>query len=798
MTLDNENLIFDIDNSFNVFDLTAKQFDTNSARSFTFQLIHNGSPFCLDGTSVQVGGIKADGKKIFNDVQIVDSVNGIIELDLTSQMLAVDGVLKLEFIFIKGNVRLSSYPFEIRIIPSVTNFNAIESSDEFGALTNALNSVEGTINNLTTKVNDAITNVTANQIGGTNILTGTQFFDYGWTLSENGVDAKIDRTNLFQGCAVEVLWYNWNYFYQDVCYEIGTTYTISCYAKADKQGANIYFSLADNMQAWGEKSLTTEWKKYVFTFTPSLGTGSLRIECSGLSDTNKAYVSKIKLEKGSMATDWSPNPLDYERQIGGSNLLLNTGLDNKIDIIEQTGNINFAIFSNHNNAQAVYNNKFLFLDNKDPFGDAYTTLFKTEDFSLIPNSMYTVSFIYKCDFTGNTPSTSSYVRLILTDDSIRWLQINDFDFVKGKLDWQKSAFTFEVPSNIKRVELRLGFNTDKYGWFAVNGIKLEKGLTATNWCPHYNDWRKQIGATNLITNSLWQGVVKGTKTIPYWDNWGDIEVYCNTGTDGYNKFATLYLQSIQGGGIYQNLSNSPISIGDTCTFSCLLEPESNVTGHSIRIEFYDENWKTLDVIAINDESIEGAKRIVKTFTATVDSANQRLVIEHKGSRSSQTCYLLKIGEMKLEKGYASTDWNLSPYDVLNIQNSVNTNTQQIASNSSSINDLYGWVNRNIGMQYISGATSLTLQPNWSYYLDGQHVADITHIDHSAIPAGGKVYFYVASGDPLAHIVFRRQGLCNQDVRVWLPCGQDFWIRGNENGDKIFTMMKIGDAMRFLS
>ena len=150
--------------------------------------------------------------------------------------------------------------------------------------------------------------------------------------------------------------------------------------------------------------------------------------------------------------------------------------------------------------------------------------------------------------------------------------------------------------------------------------------------------------------------------------------------------------------------------------------------------------------------------------------------------------------IRMKNSTAWTDWTY----IGATSKDIDRLTSQIASNSSSINDLYGWVNRNIGMQYISGATSLTLQPNWSYYLDGQHVADITHIDHSAIPAGGKVYFYVASGDPLAHIVFRRQGLCNQDVRVWLPKGQDFWIVGNTDGDKIFTMMKIGDAMRFLN
>ena len=129
MTLDNQTLIFNLDKTFNLFNLSAKQFDTDNARSFTFQFIQNNTPFSLNGINVKVGGVKPDGKKIFNDVQIIDSTNGIVELDLTSQMLAVNGVLKLEFIFMKDNIRLSSYPFEINIVPSITNFNAVISSD---------------------------------------------------------------------------------------------------------------------------------------------------------------------------------------------------------------------------------------------------------------------------------------------------------------------------------------------------------------------------------------------------------------------------------------------------------------------------------------------------------------------------------------------------------------------------------------------------------------------------------------------------------------------------------------------
>ena len=398
MTLDNQTLIFNLDKTFNLFNLSAKQFDTDNARSFTFQFIQNNTPFSLNDINVKVGGVKPDGKKIFNDVQIIDSTNGIVELDLTSQMLAATGVMKLVFIFMKDNVRLSSYSFEINIVPSVTNFNAVISSDEFNALTNALGSVEGTINNLTNKVNEA-----------------------------------IEKTNV-QEIAKEVLGVTLSYI-------------------------NPTFS-----------------------------------DCNDFKDPNKYFT-------------WD------------------------------TG-------------QGAFNNTPL----------------------------------------GNLSQGSGIVFEVINYG------------VEGKV---QQEFIQTYP---------------------LNSVK--------KWIRNYANYKAGV-----------------------WSDW-----------------------------------------------------------------------------------------------------------QYTGS----------------------------------VQDSINTNTKQIASNSSSINDLYSWVNRNIQMEYISGATSLTLQPNKAYYLDQQHVADITSIDHSALQNGEKVYFYVASGDPLAHIVFRRQGLCNPSTRVWLPCGQDFWIRGNENGDKIFTMMKIGDAMRFLS
>lgn len=341
MTLDNQTLIFNLDKTFNLFNLSAKQFDTDNARSFTFQFIQSNTPFNLSSINVKVGGVKPDGKKIFNDVQIIDSTNGIVELDLTSQMLAVNGVLKLEFIFMKDNIRLSSYPFKINIVPSITNFNAVISSDEFNALTNALGSVEGTINNLTNSVNSAIVDVKANQIGGTNLLENTdlanpiQMFNntpniqlivdetfQGQTSIYNKKLIGLQTLNSIAGDTYASLFKTNDKIIQpDTTYTISFDYMSSHLGDALSSSCFLYFNKKDGTQEnlYMDVDLASHgenWFKYVKTFTTPANIRNIEVRF-GFRCTAFAWlaIDGLKLEKGSMATDWSTSPFDWKNEV---------------------------------------------------------------------------------------------------------------------------------------------------------------------------------------------------------------------------------------------------------------------------------------------------------------------------------------------------------------------------------------------------------------------------------------------------------------------------------------------------
>ena len=178
MTLNDKAINFDI-NRNNLFDLTAKQFDTDGARSFTFRLLKNSIPFDLTGLSVKVGGKKPDGNDILNDCTIINSKKGIVEVKLTTQMQVVAGTLNLELIMFKGETRLSTIPFEVQIIQSATCYSEIQSSDEFGALNNALN----VANEYSEKLKEGTENIElqyANKLNKLNSQLSENMMQYFW------------------------------------------------------------------------------------------------------------------------------------------------------------------------------------------------------------------------------------------------------------------------------------------------------------------------------------------------------------------------------------------------------------------------------------------------------------------------------------------------------------------------------------------------------------------------------------------------------------------------------------------
>ena len=121
--------------------IVAKQDDTKS-RFLLFQLLDGAVPFNLTDRSVRVYGVKPDGAVIFNDLTVTHSATGFCLLELTNQMLAIAGTVKLELMITEGDKKLTSIPFEMEVIKKINSNAAVESSNEFRSLLNALKEID--------------------------------------------------------------------------------------------------------------------------------------------------------------------------------------------------------------------------------------------------------------------------------------------------------------------------------------------------------------------------------------------------------------------------------------------------------------------------------------------------------------------------------------------------------------------------------------------------------------------------------------------------------------------------------
>ncbi|MBP3930656.1 MAG: BppU family phage baseplate upper protein [Peptostreptococcaceae bacterium] len=120
--------------------IKAKQGDTES-RFLLFQLFDGALPFSLKNRSVRAYMIKPDSKEVFNDLIINDRIKGYCTLELTNQVLAAPGTVKIELMITEGTKKLTSSVFELEVDKSINSEKSIVSTNEFTALLNGLASL---------------------------------------------------------------------------------------------------------------------------------------------------------------------------------------------------------------------------------------------------------------------------------------------------------------------------------------------------------------------------------------------------------------------------------------------------------------------------------------------------------------------------------------------------------------------------------------------------------------------------------------------------------------------------------
>ena len=140
------NVVLDVWHQMPEIIVTALQGEINS-RFLEITITDKGSFFNLTGKTVMVYMTKPDGKIIFNSCSVVDAPNGKINVPLTSQMSIVAGTIKDFEIHIIGSdkTRLKITGVCLKIKETANADEAIESTNEFTALIEALNKADSSL-----------------------------------------------------------------------------------------------------------------------------------------------------------------------------------------------------------------------------------------------------------------------------------------------------------------------------------------------------------------------------------------------------------------------------------------------------------------------------------------------------------------------------------------------------------------------------------------------------------------------------------------------------------------------------
>ncbi|HEM5302835.1 TPA: phage tail protein [Streptococcus suis] len=249
-------------------------------------------------------------------------------------------------------------------IDSVTNRtksvedNLSQTRAQYEHLTQTVNAQTGQIDSINRKTVDlqsGVDGVTQRfdklQIGGNNLLKNTKDFSSEWDY--NGQRRKIAPWKYNGLSAIEVD-YPWEGLTQLVQVTAGEVYTFSAYVASSlaSDSAEIYIHL-NNYRTEQMAVVDNYYRKFNMTATFQRVSITFKVITDGYiaprierSDLNGIlYFAGMKLERGTIATDWSPSPEDatnyadtkiaeYKNTVDGRFATIQASVDNKANLVD--------------------------------------------------------------------------------------------------------------------------------------------------------------------------------------------------------------------------------------------------------------------------------------------------------------------------------------------------------------------------------------------------------------------------------------------------------------------------------
>lgn len=212
--------------------------------------------------------------------------------------------------------------------------DVLSNSNRIDKLSVGLDSVNINVNNVNSKIDNI-------KVGGTNLLRNTRFSDgsnWGYTgtahMGKQNTNKPSGVPNDNQTMDIMSTTANsQNALVQTPKVKADETYTVSFWAKADKE---TYMQVESNQNTRFNQKIGTSWQKYSGQVMFQSDNRTLYIYPTTANVW--VHINSLKLEKGTLATDWSPAPEDEFERVAQLRVDLNginaTVATNKGDIAQ--------------------------------------------------------------------------------------------------------------------------------------------------------------------------------------------------------------------------------------------------------------------------------------------------------------------------------------------------------------------------------------------------------------------------------------------------------------------------------
>ena len=511
--------------------------------------------------------------------------------------------------------------------------SAKEWSTKFTSVQTNLTGVSNKVNSVNGRVDSVNGRIDSLNVGGTNLLYKTKDMDVNnknWYQKGSNVyyDKKYDKKAIHA-------WGDWSTYVsnQTIHLEANTDYVVSAYllsyqgSNGGSNGSGIQFGVyakntADNqgftvgvLQNTKGNLSNTEWKRFstVYHNTNAKDITDFRIEAFGDWSTvsGNVWIAEIKLEKGTIATDWSPAPEDIDNKIEVLSGKITANSNEFSTVYSKITNAkNDAVNAIKGDSQWQSMGKIVtnasFLQNSDGFAQEVvkttTPMVNGGGKNLARGTSDSWTGVYTQEFNGGTNFTKKVADVYLDDLSVgdrvsvqiiyqysgvttsnakAWLQGSgdvtgwnggNFYGTPTTINMQTGTgvkngsfkYTFDITSDMKKnrfwgVAWRFD-NVNKGAWFQWLKFKVEKGKVATPWSPAPEDLATKLQLNDISSRT--EFLQDNSKFLLRVQQAGAAtggvnNLLTNSDTfDGYSKNSGFDFQKIEGSGL-PSVPNQP-------------------------------------------------------------------------------------------------------------------------------------------------------------------------------------------------------------------------------------------------